>query len=207
MLVISNNCAGAHLYNKCRIEYNNPFMWGMVFAPEMMALIRQFSSINWANIKPTWLTEQISAQFKYKYQPNIFGIQIDDVLTIYYTHYKYDPARNAPYISGPDVFYYKNYEYAFNKYMARIQRFMATNDTPSFLIVAYERYGWNDDTLTQLVSIDTSYKICVITDRTLSTKFDNISIITDKDLESKSDPVDIVSEYYTTIISALNLMK
>lgn len=207
MLVISNNCAGAHLYNKCNHIYNNPFMWGMVFAPEMIQLISKFSSIKWNRITPNWLTEDISAQYHYRYEPNIFGIRVDDVFTIYYTHYKYDANRLEPYRHGPDVFCRKHYEYAFNKFVERTKRFLSTSEEPSFLIVAYERYGWTVDTLNELVSTDTNYRVCLVTNRDISTKRPNVTVIKDSSLESKPDPVNIVTEYYTEIDRSLHLLK
>lgn len=182
-------------------------MWGMVFAPEMIKLISKFSSINWANITPTWLTEDTSTRYHYIYQPNIFGIRVDDIFTIYYTHYKYDATRLEPYRYGPDVFYRKNYEYAFNKFVERTKRFLSSSENPSFLIVAYERYGWNDDALNELVSTDTNYRVCLVTNRDISTERSNITIIKDFSLESKPDPVNIVTEYYTEINQALQLLK
>ena len=206
MLVISNNCAGAHLYNKCNCAYNNPFMWGMVFAPDMMNLIRRFSTINWGSIKPMWLTEDIASRFRHNYQPNTFGICIDNAVTIYYTHYKYDPSKVEPCIDGVDVLYCKNYDYALRKYNERTQRLMITHEDPSFLIVAYERYGWDDDAFAALQSLKTSYKLCIVTNRQLNIVHKNITVITDVALEQKCAPELIVTEYYDQIYNSLGLM-
>ena len=43
-------------------------------------------------------------------------------IRVFFNHYKYDPSARTPRIEIPDVYYYRNYEYAVSKYLKRPNR-------------------------------------------------------------------------------------
>ena len=56
MNVICNNCGGADFYHLSNEPYNNPFMWSMILADDMIELIDKYDSINFNNFELTRLT-------------------------------------------------------------------------------------------------------------------------------------------------------
>ena len=201
--IISNNCAGAELYTRLKLPFNNPFMWAVVFADDMIKLITNFDTINWTHLSALFMSEQLAKYNNYtEFEENIPGLRIDNTFDIYFTHYKYDALATQPTTRGIDVFFNKNWEYALIKYFTRVKRMCNGTVCPRFLILAYRRHGWTAEKIRQLLLIRSKYKICLITDIVDATASNGITIINEPDLHKlgKLGPGQIVDAYYSKLI-------
>lgn len=205
MLVISNNCAGAELYKKLGVEFNNPFMWSLVFADDMINIIRDFTKINWAKIKPIFMDKTIAAENSYwEYTDYIPGFNIDNRFNIYYPHYKMDINKQTPEVCGIDVYYRYNYKYAYDKYASRLKRFCNVNELPAFLILTYKRHGWTDEKVQRLAELDTPYLMSIITSANI-TSANRIVHVNNLDSGDNLGPGIIINRNYDSIYSNLGI--
>lgn len=201
MNVICNNCGGADFYHLSNEPYNNPFMWSMILADDMIELIDKYDSINFNNFELTRLTAATAiANNFYRFDENkkMLGLKIDNKFTVYYTHYIYDARYKEPKKIGPDVCYYRNFEYVYEKYVERLKRM---SGTPTFIIIAFKRYGWTEEKITKLLSKNPKYKVFLITNVKCQTDKENFEIIYNKQLDSKFDesPITYIKKYYNRI--------
>lgn len=182
MNIICNNCGGADIYNLKKAEFNNPFIWSVVFADDMIKLVSNYNEINFNNYEPIILTETIAKENNYdRFNPTITGILIDNKIRIYYTHYLYS-SQKKPTKCGPDILYFKNYEYAYEKFEKRNLRMLNNKEEPVFLIFSYKRHGWTKEKIQKLISMPIKYKVVLITDEKIITENKNLAIITIKKL-------------------------
>lgn len=197
MLVIANNCGGADYYNLHNTEYNNPFMWSVCFPTDMVNIINNFNKINWNNVDAHFMSKHIADNNHFTYQPLVPGLTIDKIGSIYYTHYLYDQSFNIPTKIGPDKYYNKNYEYAFKKYMKHTKAMCNQKDLPCFLIITYYRHGWDDNRFNLLYTINTHYKVFVISSKLLTNLPPNIALFHEPTLESPCNllPITMVKKY------------
>ena len=196
MNIICNNCGGADCYNLCNQQFNNPFIWSCIFANDMIELIKNYKNINFKNIDLIRLSKETVIKNNYnEYMESkkVCGIKIDNIFTVYYTHYIYDYRFTIPTIKGPDILYFRNFEYVYKKYKERLDRMLMLKEKPSFLIIAYKRHGWSDEELKKIISLDTEYNIVIITDKMFGSKNENIHIINIKNLDTKYFyPLDVI---------------
>jgi len=211
MLIIGNNCGAAEIYKTLNISYNHPFMWSLLFPRDMFILIEQFNHINYGHIKPVLLTQDIANSNSYPLDgilsPNmISGLTIDNKCTVYYPHYIYSASHHEPLVDGINVYYNKNYEYAFFKYMCRIKRMICCNEPPKFFIIAYEQHGWTKQCVSDLIHLNTDYPILCITDNMHLDIRANVTILTDATLNSNGRlaPGEILAKHQDSIMQWVN---
>lgn len=164
MNLICNNCGGAYLYKLLNKPYSNPFMWCCIFSDDMLRLISEYEHIDFNKYKLIQLTKDIADYNNYTdFRPNMFGIELDSKVKVFYTHYLAG-YQKTPTTIGPDVFYFRNYVYVYNKFVSRLQRFLKSSAQPSFMVLTYRRHGWTSEKIQHLLAIRTKYKMAVITD-------------------------------------------
>lgn len=198
MQVIGNNCCGGYFYILAKERFNNPFMWSLIDADEFITLIRDYDKIDYDKIN---FTELQLNRFKYhialkrKVNDNrhIIGLNIDNKFTIYYTHYLYDIAKEKPTKIDIDIFYRKNYEYVYEKYIERKSR-INKDDKPIFFIITYKKHNWSQDKVDKLLSLNTKYKIILITQYKIKLKPNNIYVINDRLIDG--DPNKITKKIF-----------
>lgn len=123
MNLISNTCTGALVYRDYfKSPYNNPFCWNFIDAENYYNLIINFENINFSNYdlirKDTWK----------------FYIKIDNLVTVYYPHYRFSKYYNKVTQIKDDVFYNKIWEYIVEKYESRAKRMINLNEVPVFIV-------------------------------------------------------------------------
>lgn len=123
MNLICNNCASGFVYQKLGIEYNNPFMWNLISVDSFTRLI-----CNWDQLKFTAIKLPSSVPL------NGVPMVIDNKVEVKYIHIRYDENAVAPYKKFVDVFCNAPWEYAVNKYYARLRRMRMAGELPIFLI-------------------------------------------------------------------------
>jgi len=201
MQVIGNNCCGGYFYLLNKERFNNPFMWSLIDASDFIYLIENFKNIDFTNVDFTELTntrfpDHVLLNKKVNTNKHVIGLKIDNKITVYYTHYLYDRKMNAPTKIDIDIFYNKNYEYVYNKYMERLKR-LSKNDEPIFYIITYRKHNWTEEKLKYLLSLKTNYKIIIITQYKIKNKPDNVIIINDNLKEG--DPNKITKKYFNKL--------
>lgn len=204
MNLICNNCGGAYIYNLKNLEYNNPFMWCCIFADDMLTLISEYDNINFNNFDLIRLSkETANANNWTDYKERIFGICIDNKLSVYFTHYLFGEYEK-PKVIEPNVFYFRNYEYVYNKFIKRTEKFIKNKEDPIFLIITYKRHGWTDEKIKNLINMKLKYKVICITDKNIHSENDNLKIIKINDLNEKYKfPADAIYTNIKTIFSEL----
>ena len=167
MNLIGNNCGSAFYYKFAQIEFNNPFVWCLFTPQDMIYLIQNYENIDFDEIdlakldENTFKTSNLVRQ-RMKEHRNIVGINIDNKITPYYVHYLFDCRCETPVAHGIDVFYKRNYEYVYDKYISRLNR-NGLDEQPTFLIIAYSFHGWTYELLREVCNIKTDKKIIIIT--------------------------------------------
>jgi hypothetical protein len=159
--IISNNCVGGFITRDIlHTEYKNPFIWTTTEALDMISLMSNFMTINWAN-------------FSLEMDDNctMFGI-IDNKVKTRFTHYKLNPNAHNIVIGGPannDIYSDKIWEYICLKYISRVKRLCTCGITPIFICCGANnrpRYDFGKDfTLDeqeQLYHIATANKVRLI---------------------------------------------
>lgn len=160
MNIIANNCVGADLYfNVLKTEFMSPFIWSLTYPDEFIYLCKNYDSINFNNIDLIQMKEEndIGTE-KHKIDKCIFGVRIDNKITTWFTHILYDSKCKEPTIIGDDRFYYRNFDWVFDKYNERLKRM---TEPPVFTVLAYQKQCWTKEYIERLES---NYPIYVLTD-------------------------------------------
>ncbi len=204
MNIICNNCGGADFYNLSKQPFQNPFMWSVIFADDMIQLIQNYDRVDFNNTELVRLpkeTAEKSNYYDYDERKKICGIAIDNVFTVYFTHYIFDPTCKTPTKIGPDVHYYRNFEYICSKYDERIQRMIEKNEAPIFVIIAFKRHGWNKDKIHELLELNPNHKVILITNVVCSSVKPNFDIIYDAGLDKihRALPITYIKKYFWRI--------
>lgn len=203
--VICNNCGGADFYKLNKQPYHNPFMWSCIFADDMIELIRVYDELDFENAELIKLTDVIAHSNnygEYDSRKHICGIRIDDKVNVFYTHYVYDPCQFEVKRIGSDVHYIKNFEYAYNSYMRRVKRMLADTAADTiFVIIAFNRHGWNYEKVNELLQVNARHKVVLITDQCVNYKNSCINIIRDATVNNTNNnlPITYIKRYFNRI--------
>ncbi len=212
MNIVSNNCAGAFLYTNMGIEFNNPFMWSLIFAKDMLSLLRRtelnLTAPNWRKVSALFMSHSTAIEnhyIEYCDDPLIPGLLVDNLFSVYFPHYRYRKDASTPIHNTINVYYNKNYIFAANKYIQRLSRWTTIHEPIRYLIVAYDRHGWNRTLVNELLSIEYSNRLLLVTTESVTSNQDNVRIIYDKSINQshRFDPKYVVQDYYNTILDFL----
>lgn len=203
MNIICNNCGGADFYKLSKQSFKNPFVWSCIFADDMINLIQHYDTIDFTNTTLVRFTEACAGANFYEYdeRKKICGIKINNVFTVYFTHYVFDPAYKIPTKVGPDIRYYRNFEYVCTKYDERLKRMLDKNEEPIFVIIAFNRHGWNNEKINKLLELNPTHKVILITNVKCASNKNAFEIIYDAALDKKRGdlPITYIKKYYTRI--------
>lgn len=189
MNIICNTCVGGRIYEQYKLQYTNPFIWNAIDTPDFMLLIKNYDNINFNN-------------FKLIYEDDIYKINIDNLLTVTYPHYKYDKNINIPTIRS-DKFgthmYSNNIDtYIIDKYKERLLR---CNEMPTFILIKGTTFGKNikclDDDIEYFININTKYNKIAYTDKIYDNNIINNTIIVNGKCNINS--VDIAKTIINTV--------
>lgn len=203
MNIICNNCGGADFYNLSKQPFENPFVWSCIFADDMINLIKHYDTIDFNNIELVRLTSETVHKNFYEYDTNkkICGIKIDNTAIVYFTHYIFDSSYKIPTKIGSDIHYYRNFEYVYTKYNERIKRMIEKNEDPIFVIIAFHRHGWDKEKIDELLKLNSTHKVILITNVKCSSNKKEFEIIYDQLLDKKHGdlPITYIKKYFTRI--------
>ena len=214
MNIVSNNCAGAFLYTKMGSEFNNPFMWTLIFAKDMISLIHRAehnsTEPNFRNVSAVFMSSNTATSnryIEYNNDPLIPGLLVDDVFTVYFPHYRYRYDAVVPIHQTINVYYRKNYEYAATKYMQRLKRWYTNTEQVSWFIVAYDRHGWSRQHIDELMSFKYFHRLLLVTTEAVESDQSNVCVICDKNINNTKlfDPKYVVDAYFPIIQSFFNI--
>ena len=165
MNIVCNTCVGGRIYEYYKLQYTNPFIWNAINTPDFMKLVENYDNINFNN-------------FKLLYEDEIYQINIDNILTVTYPHYKYGKDDITPTIRreryGTRLYFNDIEQYIINKYKNRLLRI---NEDPTFVLVKGTTFGKGikclDDDIEYFMNIKTPYRKIVYTDKQYSSKIVN----------------------------------
>lgn len=128
MNIIANTCISAMVYRDyLKEEYPNPFCWNFIAAEDYFNLIKNFDTLNFE------IFELIKKEnFK-------FYIKIDNLVEVYYPHYRFDKNKTCIAKIGNGVYYNKMWEYVVQKYEERTKRMLNKKEEPIFIIGSSNR--------------------------------------------------------------------
>lgn len=195
MNIISNVCNGAFLYNKMNIQFNNPFMWSVLFYKDLKELCTNFDNIDFKTAIPI---PGIHAK-------GTCSMNIDnDKLFIRYIHYYQNSSCKMPMKIGPNIHYCKIWEYTYLKYITRVERMLNSKEDPVFLIMD-RKDDLNIENTQNLINT-TKYKIILFTNYNYKITNDKVKLIkadlTDNQLYN-FEPKDFIDNYYNEILRDL----
>lgn len=161
MNLISNCCIAGDYYKVLKMEYDNPFIWDIMFANDIINLIKYFNTINWKNYKV------VESDFSTK-QRKCFKIVIDNKINVQFPHYLF--GNNDKIINGNsnsiDVIWKDIEKYVSNTYERRLSRMLNKNIMPKFLILGDRKgYEFSNTDIESLKTLNTPFKICFISNR------------------------------------------
>ena len=106
---ISNNCFGGFLYNELGLQYKNPFIWSIIYPNDYKKLMANYENIDFSN-------------YKLDIDNSMYFIEIDNIVKVFYPHYKYDEATLIATKVKNDIFYKDIDKYIIEKYNERCDR-------------------------------------------------------------------------------------
>lgn len=128
MNIIANTCTSAMVYRDyLKEEYPNPFCWNFIAAEDYFNLIKNFDTLNFENF-------ELIKKENFK-----FYIKIDNLVEVYYPHYRFDKNKTCIAKIGNGVYYNKMWEYVVQKYEERTKRMLNKKEEPIFIIGSSNR--------------------------------------------------------------------
>ena len=110
--IVCNDCVGARIYQAKDCNYRNPFIWCLIPPKDFAVLYENFDSINFK-------------KYRLAKDGQWYKIIIDEKVTVYYPHYRYDPDSKEPKPKKPgdlNIYYNKIEDYIIERYEARLLR-------------------------------------------------------------------------------------
>lgn len=169
-ILISNACIGSCIYRDCvKIPQPSPFVWNVIQQEDFIKLIKNIDTIDLLNFKVIFDT---LCQEYY--------VLIDNLVKIYYTHYKYDPDAEENHVSFVEGHGYmvncpNVMEYISEEYIKRVNRLLEAKKNDDVEFIFYYDAGcfqpWVEtihsyvtrkhDELFDLADVETRHTICV----------------------------------------------
>lgn len=135
MNIITNNCLYGFYYKQKGFQYQNPFVWNLINSKDFERLIRYYDELNFEDVEIKVNKDIHDGYGSPMCDLYSCSIYLKHNIRIQFNHYKYDPKCLTPKALIPDVFYYRNFEYCWNKWHERAKRI---SEEPIFV------YHWGD---------------------------------------------------------------
>jgi len=198
MNIISNNCIGGFLYKLNHLEYKNPFIWHQISSSDFAKLMNTYDSIYFEDFELEVNRRRLNKEYIISdTDVNCCHIRLSCGITIYYNHYKCDNNAHKPTKIGFDIFYDRNFELTYTKYVSRLERM---TEKPVFVYFYKEPRNDKDPKTDVLKMIGSSernnQKLVLIVDFDIDVKSKNVFLIK----ESHLTPPHIVAEKYNQSI-------
>ena len=135
-------------------------MWCLLFANDFVYLCNNYDSIDFRNakLKPMSDADDIGS-VKHHIEKKIYGIEIDNKITAWFTHSFFDPECKEPIKREiSNIYYCKNDELVLDNYNRRIDRML---DSPIFTAIAYHGQCWTKEAIDNIKS---KYPVYILTD-------------------------------------------
>jgi uncharacterized protein (DUF1919 family) len=110
--IVCNDCVGARIYQEKNQKYANPFSWCLIPPKDFEKLYENFDNINFKN-------------YRLDKEGQWYKIIIDEKVTVFYPHYRYDPDFKELKSKIPGdltVYYCKIEDYIKERYEERLSR-------------------------------------------------------------------------------------
>lgn len=131
-MIICNNCVGARCYQIFNKQYEHPFIWCRISCEDFEYLIEHIKELDFQNFQLVQHNDSILQRI-------VYGIKVDNKITIWYPHYIKDESYDIPAKSGdPNLsldIHYKDIEtYIIEKYTSRVKRFDNKSEDIIFIV-------------------------------------------------------------------------
>jgi len=199
MQIISNDCFGSFLLRKLNLPFENPFVWSKIHLKDFLKLIEKYPTLHYNDAEIS-LNRDYKKEFKLYSCDSLSPVITCDGIRIFFNHYKYNANDKTPRKKTPDVFYYRNYEYALEKWYERSKRI--TNEKP---IIVLHYSDKDNDKIEYVYKIineckKKEYKIILISDLNIASD-NGLFAIKCKDV--KTLPVEECVNRYFPVISSI----
>lgn len=135
-ILISNNCFAASIYKDCvQVPQPSPFCWNIIQSEDFTRLIKNIDTIDFLNFKVAF--DELCGEYY---------VLIDNLVRVYYTHYKYDENAETPYIGfvdgyGDMIYSNRIIEFISEKYVKRVKRLIETRENEGVEYIFYYDAG------------------------------------------------------------------
>lgn len=201
MQIISNDCFGSFLIKKLNLPFENPFVWVRIPLKDFTNLINLFPNLNYDDVEIS-LNRDYKKEFKLWPCDALSPVITCNSIRFFFNHYKYNANDKTPRKQIPDVFYYRNYEYALEKWNERSKRI--TNEKP--IIILHHNDLQNDKNVEVYKIIneckEKDYKLIVISNLPIKSEEKMLSIYCSD--VSNLGVKDCVDRYFNQIKSFIN---
>ena len=181
--LICNCCYSGFLYRQANSKFDSPFFWNRITCCDFIKLMTHFHDIDFSNLsiksnKDLYGVDTASCL------PTNVSIVLDDFnIRVQFNHYKWSRTDLVPRKSKIndyvwDIYYYRNYEYAYNKFVERSKRI--TNDRKIYVFVDNARQfdSVSDYNNLFIAARDTGNELYFMTaDKTIKCSFPSVHII------------------------------
>lgn len=135
MNIITNNCLYGFFCKQRKLQYQNPFVWNLINSKDFERLIRYYDELDFEDVEIKANKDIHDGYGSPMVNLYSCSIYLKHNIRIQFNHYKYDPKCLTPKVATPDVFYYRNFEYCWDKWHERASRI---SEAPIFV------YHWGD---------------------------------------------------------------
>ena len=167
MQIICNDCYSGFLNRLLDRQFENPFYWSRIYAKDFYNLLEKYEKLNYNDIEIK-LNKDFTNEFKLWTCDAFSPVIICDGIRIFYNHYKYNQNDKVPRIEIPDVYYYKNYEYCYEKWIKRSKRI--TKEKPLVIFHYNDRTNDKNEEVLKIFELckKKDYKLIFISDVPIS---------------------------------------
>lgn len=164
MNIICNNCVGGRIYQQLNKQYNNPFIWNIIFYDSYKNLITLIDKINFSNFNIKLKKQIIKDKYAY--------VLIDNLVEVHYIHYIQNSKHKIPtkQNNGVDIYFNDILSYTNDKYISRLSR-MNINEN-IFILVDDEKVNLSDNDIIDFLHLKLNGIKFLVTNKD---KYSNIS--------------------------------
>ncbi len=146
MNIICNNCVGGRIYQQLNKQYNNPFIWNIIFYNSYKNLITLIDKINFTNFSIKLKKEIIRDKYA--------CVLIDNLVEVHYIHYIQNSKHKilTKQNNGVDIYFNDILSYTNDKYISRLNR-MNINEN-IFILVDDEKVNLSDNDILDFLNLN-----------------------------------------------------
>ena len=120
--VVCNNCVGAALMEQYNVTYENPFAWCAMQPNDYFALMTDWDSLDFTNVKTFRLGDVKSSVEKPLGTDNSVLLVLDGRINVFFMHHLVDMGRREIKKANHNAYYCEMVDYVRQKWIQRAER-------------------------------------------------------------------------------------